>query len=100
MAVSSPVWAVNGRDSGSASCRSMPYTWSHTTPYVMLPTRYRDSVLERCNDRIRQTQSHNQPLLHGGLRLDGHYDSCFWGKHYFDGAGCCKLLGNKLLELL
>ena len=33
----------------------MPYTWSHTTPYVMLPTRYQDSVLQRCNDRILQT---------------------------------------------
>lgn len=43
------------RDPGNASCRSMPYTWSHTTPYVMLPTRYRDSVLERCNDRILHT---------------------------------------------
>ena len=37
-----------------ASFRSMPYTWSHTTPYVMLPTRYRDHVLERCNNRIHQ----------------------------------------------
>ena len=57
--------AINGRvvspigserpDSGKPSCRSMPYTCSHTTPYVMLPTRYRVSVLERCNDRICQT---------------------------------------------
>ena len=43
------------RESGNASCRSMPYTWSHTTPYVMLPTRYRASVSERCNDRMRHT---------------------------------------------
>ena len=33
----------------------MPYTCSHTTPYVMLPTRYRAVVVERCIDRIRQT---------------------------------------------
>ena len=59
MAVLSPVKAVTARDSGNVSCRSSPYTWSHTTPYVMLPTRYRDSVLERCNDRIRQTAKIN-----------------------------------------
>ena len=55
MAVSSPVWAVNARDSGNARCRSTPYTCCYSTPYVMLPSRYRASVLERCNDWIRQT---------------------------------------------
>ena len=65
MGVSSPVQAVNAQDSGNASCRSMPYTRSHTTPYVMLPTRYRASVLERCNDRIRQTAIINLSYMVG-----------------------------------
>ena len=51
--------------SGNASCRSMPYTWSHITPYIMLPTRYRASVLERCNDRIRQTAINNLSSMVG-----------------------------------
>ena len=54
-----------GSDSGKANCRSMPYTCPHTTPYVMLPTRYRVSVLEGCDDRIRQTAIINLSSMQG-----------------------------------
>ena len=61
MAVLSPVKAMSARHSREASFRSMSYTCSHTTAYVMLPTRYRACVLERCNDRIRQMATINLP---------------------------------------
>ena len=43
----------------------MPYTCSHTTPYVMLRTRYRACVLERCGDRLRQTAKINLSYMLG-----------------------------------
>ena len=106
MAVSSPIQAVYARGSGKASYRSMPYTCSHTTPYVMLPTMYRATVPERCNDGIRQTAIINlasmlgpsctvcRTLVSGGK----HYLLCVMKLLY--GPGCCKLPGNNLLEVM
>ena len=55
MVALSSVKAVRVWDPGEASFLSMPYAYSHTTPYVMCPTRYQACVLERCNDRIPHT---------------------------------------------
>ena len=84
----------------------MPYTWSYTTPYNMLPTRYRASVLERCNDRMRRAAIINLSSMVGSGGT-ASTRVVFGGRHYLpgvgqvlDGVGCCNILGNNLLEVL
>ena len=104
MVLLSPIHVVKTRDSGEASFLSMPDTSSHTTPHVIIPTKYRASDLERYNDPFHHTSIERFSTL---LRVYSPGYFCMRGKDYLpsisgllDGVRSSKLDPNHLREVL